>query len=67
MFLPNPFLPRCRIQILNFELVIDQVYPMFETRQMISNELHYLDHPAIGVLIEVRPYELPSIFDFSLD
>ena len=50
-----------------FELVIDQVYPMFETRQMISNELHYLDHPAIGVLIEVRPYELPSIFDFSLD
>ena len=50
-----------------FELFIDQVYPMLETRQMISNELHYLDHPALGMLIEVRPYELPSIFDFSLD
>ncbi len=48
-------------------LVIDQVYPMEETRQMISNQLHYLDHPALGLLIEVRPYELPSIFDFSLD
>jgi hypothetical protein len=50
-----------------FNLLIDQVYPMLETRQMISNELHYLDHPALGMLIEVRPYELPAIFDFSLD
>lgn len=48
-------------------LLIDQVYPMIETRQMISNELHYLDHPALGILIEVRPYELPPLFDFSLD
>ena len=50
-----------------FDLLIDQVYPMLETRQMISNELHYLDHPSIGMLIEVRPYELPALFDFSLD
>lgn len=50
-----------------FDLVIDQVYPMLETRQMISNQLHYLDHPALGMLIEVRPYELPPLFDFSLD
>ena len=51
----------------SFGLLIDQVYPMLETRQMISNELHYLDHPSIGMLIEVRPYELPALFDFSLD
>lgn len=51
----------------SFGLLIDQVYPMLETRQMISNELHYLDHPALGLLIEVRPYELPPLFDFSLD
>ncbi len=51
----------------SFGLVINQVYPMVETRQMISNELHYLDHPALGMLIEVRPYELPPLFDFSLD
>lgn len=51
----------------SFNLIIDQVYPMLETRQMISNELHYLDHPALGILIEVRPYELPALFDFSLE
>lgn len=51
----------------SFGLLIEQVYPMLETRQMISNELHYLDHPALGLLIEVRPYELPPLFDFSLD
>ncbi len=51
----------------SFNLLIDQVYPMLETRQMISNELHYLDHPALGMLIEVRPYELPALFDFSLE
>jgi hypothetical protein len=50
-----------------FDLLIDQVYPMLETRQMISNQLHYLDHPALGMLIEVRPYELPPVFDFSLE
>lgn len=51
----------------NIALIIDQVYPMLETRQMISNELHYLDHPALGMLIEVRPYELPALFNFSLE
>ena len=33
---------------------------------MISNELHYLDHPALGIIVEVRPYQLPeqsSFFD----
>ena len=51
----------------SFGLLVDQVYPMMENRQMISNELHYLDHPSIGMLIEVRPYELPSLFNFSLE
>ncbi|MBN4053737.1 hypothetical protein JYT97_02515 [Haliea sp. AH-315-K21] len=55
------------IEADSFGLLIDQVYPMLETRQMISNQLHYLDHPALGILIEVRPYELPPLFDFSLD
>ena len=31
-----------------------------QQRDMISNELHYLDHPALGVLVEVRPYLLPD-------
>jgi hypothetical protein len=48
-------------------LVISRVYPMLQTRQTISNQLHYLDHPAFGMLVEVRPYELPPLLDFSLD
>ena len=48
-------------------LVIERVYPMRQTRQMISNQLHYLDHPAFDMLIEVRPYELPPLFEFSLE
>jgi len=48
-------------------LVIERVYPMLQTRQTISNQLHYLDHPAFGMLVEVRPYELPPLVDFSLD
>ncbi len=29
-----------------------------ESRRMRSNEIHYLDHPMFGVIIQVRPYEL---------
>jgi hypothetical protein len=33
--------------------------PMQQTRPMISNEFHYLDHPALGILVEVFRYERP--------
>ena len=36
-----------------------RVYPMQESREMRSNEFHYLDHPALGLIIAVRPYDLP--------
>jgi len=39
---------------------------MEQMRAMVSNDLHYLDHPEIGVIVEVRPYQLPeqsSFFD----
>jgi hypothetical protein len=32
---------------------------MQDSRAMRSNEFHYLDHPAIGVLVQVFPYEPP--------
>ena len=38
---------------------------MNEVRSMISNELYYLDHPDIGMLVQIRPYRLPEIIDFS--
>lgn len=37
-----------------------QVFPMRDSRAMRSNEFHYLDHPAIGVLVQVFPYEPPA-------
>ena len=33
---------------------------MEQERAMVSNELHYLDHPALGMLVEIRPYQLPE-------
>lgn len=36
------------------ELLRAPVHAMREARRMRSGELHYLDHPAMGVLIEIR-------------
>ena len=33
---------------------------MEQRRSMVSNQLHYLDHPDFGILIELRPYQLPD-------
>lgn len=35
------------------------VWQLEQTRELSVNQLYYLDHPAIGVLIQVRPYVLP--------
>jgi hypothetical protein len=32
------------------------VYPIVQERRISSDDLHYLDHPALGMLIEVRRY-----------
>lgn len=34
-----------------------QVYRLKQERRMRSGELHYLDHPAFGLLAVVKPYE----------
>lgn len=36
-----------------------QVYHMQQSREMRSTEFHYLDHPALGLVIEVNPYDVP--------
>ena len=38
----------------------NKVYSMNQSREMRSNEFHYLDHPAIGIIILVKPYDVPS-------
>jgi hypothetical protein len=47
---------------------IERIYHMVQSRGMRSSEFHYLDHPAIGVVVMVNPYEVPRVtlpFDSS--
>ena len=37
----------------------NNVYLMKQSRHMRSNEFHYLDHPALGLVISVKPYDVP--------
>jgi len=32
-------------------------YPLIQTRRLRSGELHYFDHPLIGILVMIRPYK----------
>ncbi|MBU2885136.1 peptidoglycan binding protein CsiV [Gilvimarinus agarilyticus] len=45
-FLDAPYIPR-------------RIYTLDQRRRMRSTELHYLDHPRLGLLIKILPYELP--------
>ncbi len=36
-----------------------QIYHMKQSREMRSTEFHYLDHPAMGLVILVEPHEIP--------
>lgn len=33
-------------------------YPLIQSRRLRSKELHYFDHPLIGMLVMIRPYEI---------
>jgi hypothetical protein len=37
-----------------------RIYRMQQSRRMRSGELHYLDHPVLGMVIRVTPHELPK-------
>jgi hypothetical protein len=37
---------------------LDEVYVLREYRKMSSKDIHYLDHPAFGVIIAAEPIEL---------
>jgi len=48
---------------------INRVFHMQQSREMRSTEFHYIDHPAMGIVILVEPYEVPPLpipdFDFE--
>lgn len=40
---------------------IQNVFHMLQSRAMRSNEFHYMDHPALGIVVQVEPYEVPAL------
>ncbi|MFT7470939.1 MAG: hypothetical protein ACI8XU_000832 [Kiritimatiellia bacterium] len=48
---------------------INRVFHMQQSREMRSTEFHYIDHPAMGIVILVEPIEVPPLalpeFDFE--
>ena len=42
---------------INENIISKQTYPMQMHRRMRSKELHYIDHPLVGLLIQINPTE----------
>ena len=40
---------------------INRVFHMQQSREMRSTEFHYIDHPAMGIVILVEPIEIPPL------
>lgn len=40
---------------------VDRTVVLRQSRRMRSEELHYIDHPLMGVLVKVIPYEVAAI------
>lgn len=60
--LPLPDSPDTALieQLLAEEDVVTRLFRLTESRRMRSAELHYLDHPLFGMLVEAWPVELPE-------
>ncbi len=41
--------------------VIGRIYSMRQQRELRSGEFHYLDHPAMGILVQIVPYDVPPM------
>lgn len=50
---------------------INRVFHMEQSREMRSNQFHYIDHPAIGIVILVKPIDVPPLvvpeFEFDFE
>ncbi len=44
----------------NRQYVADRTVTLRQHRRMRSNELHFIDHPMMGLLIKITPYERPT-------
>ncbi len=46
--------------IINKRYVIKNITALNQTRRMRSNEIHYIDHPKFGVIVNMTRYEQPK-------
>jgi len=44
----------------------ERIVQMVQSRDMRSNEFHYLDHPAVGIVVLVKPYTPPPLLPAEL-
>lgn len=44
---------------LQTEYFVNRIVQLREVRELREQELHYLDHPALGVLVQITPYTPP--------
>jgi len=45
----------------NLQYGVNRIFHMRENRDMRSTEFHYIDHPAMGIVILVEPYDVPPL------
>ncbi|MDP1932133.1 MAG: CsiV family protein [Gammaproteobacteria bacterium] len=43
------------------EYHINRIIQLRQVRDMRSGEFHYIDHPAMGILVQITPYVVPEI------
>jgi len=44
---------------------ITQIWQQQQSQVLATQEFYYLDHPAFGILIQVRPYLLPEMAEIE--
>lgn len=42
------------------EYIIKEIVTLKQKRRMRSKELHYIDHPRMGLLVKIMPYKAPA-------
>lgn len=48
------------MQDINLDSIINNVFPIVAERRMRSREIHYIDHPLVGIIVHATPYKIGS-------
>lgn len=52
--------PSSQPDFIGEDYLPSRIVTLNQQRRMRSRELHYIDHPLFGIIIEITPYELPT-------